>query len=74
MRVYKANGGNIKEYYKKLRSERKKEKRILELDEKLIYREKETYNAIDPDIMIDMPYTSRTDVRWPKDMLRASSF
>ncbi len=27
-----------------------------------------------PDIMIDMPYISRTDGRWLKDMLRASYF
>lgn len=74
MRVYKANGGSIKEYYRNTRSERKREKRILELDEKMINNVKRTYNNMDPDIMIDMPYISRTDGRWLKDMLKASYF
>lgn len=34
MRVYKANGGSIKEYYRKLRAERKRKEKILTLDEK----------------------------------------
>ena len=74
MRVYKANGGSIKEYYRNTRSERKREKRILELDEKMINNVKRTYNNMDPDIMIDMPYISRTDGRWLKGMLKASYF
>jgi len=61
MRVYKANGGSIKEYYRKLRAERKRKEKILELDEKMINSVKRTYNTMDPDIMIDMPYISRTD-------------
>ena len=36
MRAYKANGGSIKEYYRKVRAERKKEERILELDKKVV--------------------------------------
>ena len=74
MRVYKANGGSIKEYYRKLRTDRKKEEKVLELDEKIINGVKRTYNNIDPDIMTDMPYISRTEGRWLKDMLRASYF
>jgi uncharacterized protein YuzE len=74
MRVYKANGGSIKEYYRKLRSERKHEERILELDKKLINGVKRTYNTLDPDMMVDMPYISTTDGRWLKDMLKASYF
>ncbi len=34
MRVYKANDGSTKEYYRKLGSEIKREERILELIEK----------------------------------------
>ncbi len=74
MRAYKANGGSIKEYYRNLRSERKIEEKILELDEKIINSVKRTYNNINPDIMIDMPYISRTEGKWLKDMLRASYF
>lgn len=74
MRVYKANGGSIKEYYRKLRTDRKKEEKILELDEKVVNRVKRTYNNTDPDIMIDMPYISRTEGRWLKNMLKASCF
>lgn len=74
MRAYKANGGSIKEYYRKLRFERKREERILELDKRLINSVKRTYNTLDPDIMIDMPYISRTEGRWLKNMLRTSYF
>ncbi len=74
MRAYKANGGSIKEYYRKLRFERKREEKILELDKKLINSVKRTYNTLDPDIMIDMPYISRTEGRWLKNMLRTSYF
>ena len=74
MRTYKANGGNIKEYYRELRIEKKNEERILELDKKVINNVKRTYNNIDPDIMIDMPYISRTEGRWLHNMLRASNF
>lgn len=74
MRVYKANGGDIKEYYRNLRMERKTEERILELDEKVMNRIKRSYNNMDPDIMMDMPYVSRTEGRWLKDMLKASYF
>ena len=72
MGVYKANGGSIKEYYRRLRAERKKEERILELDKKIIKNIKRTFNTTDPDIMIDMPYTYRTDGRWLKNMLKSS--
>ncbi|MDD4528155.1 MAG: ISLre2 family transposase [Candidatus Margulisbacteria bacterium] len=72
MRAYKANGGSIKEYYRRLRAERKKEERILELDKKIIKNIKRTFNTTDPDIMIDMPYTYRTDGRWLKNMLKSS--
>lgn len=74
MRAYKANGGSIKKYYRKLRTQRKKEERILELDKKVVSRIKRAYNTTDPDIMIEMPYISRTDGRWLKDMLRSSGF
>jgi len=74
MRTYKANGGSIKEYYRKLRTERKKEEKRLKQDEKIINSIKRTYNNIDPDIMIDMPYISTTEGRWLKDMLKSSSF
>ena len=74
MRVYKANGGSIKEYYRKLRTDRKKEEKILELDKKVINGIKRTYSNIDPDIMTDMPYISRTEGRWLKNMLKASCF
>lgn len=74
MRTYKANGGSIKEYYRKTRIERKREEKILELDGKVTNRTKGTYKAIDPDLMIDMPYISRTDGRWLKNMLRTSNF
>lgn len=36
MRAYKANGGNIKEYYRNQRIENKIEERILELDKRVI--------------------------------------
>ncbi|TFZ39133.1 ISLre2 family transposase [Soehngenia longivitae] len=74
MRTYKANGGSIKEYYRKLRTERSKEEKKLKQDEKIINSIKRAYNNINPDIMIDMPYISRTEGRWLKDMLRSSSF
>ena len=74
MRTYKANGGSIKEYYRKLRAERKKEERILELDKKVVKDIKKTFNTIDPDIMIDMPYINRTDGRWLKNMINCSGF
>ena len=74
MRAYKANGGSIKEYYRNQRIEKKNEERILKLDKKVVNRVKRSYNNINPDIMIDMPYTSKTDGRWLKDMLSASSF
>jgi adenylate kinase len=74
MRTYKANGGSIKEYYRKLRAERKKEERILELDKKVVKDIKRTFNTIDPDIMIDMPYINRTDGRWLKNMINCSGF
>ncbi len=74
MRVYKASGGSIKEYYKKLRAERKSKERILELDEKLINNVRRTYNTLDTDIMIEMLYISRAEGRRLKDMLRASYF
>ncbi|SHD76538.1 ISLre2 family transposase [Schnuerera ultunensis] len=74
MRAYKANGGSIKEYYRNQRIEKKNEERILELDKRVTNRVKRTYNNIDPDIMIDMPYTSKTDGRWLKNMLSTSHF
>ncbi|SHD78541.1 conserved protein of unknown function [[Clostridium] ultunense Esp] len=40
----------------------------------MINNVKRTYNNMDPDIMIDMPYISRTDGRWLKGMLKASYF
>lgn len=74
MRAYKANGGSIREYYRNQRIEKKNEERILKLDKKVVNRVKRSYNNINPDTMIDMPYTSKTDGRWLKDMLSASSF
>lgn len=74
MRAYKANGGSIKEYYRNQRIEKKNEKRILKLDKKVVNRVKRSYNNIDPDIMIDIPYTSKTDGRWLKNMLSSSNF
>ncbi len=74
MRAYKANGGSIKEYYRKLRCEKNREKATLELDERVINNVKRTYNTTDPDMMIDLPYISKTQGRWLKDMLRSSSF
>jgi len=41
---------------------------------KIINKVKSIYNNIDPDAMIEMPYISRTEGRWLKDMLRNSSF
>ena len=74
MRAYRANGGSIKEYYRKTRTEREKEEKILELDEKITNKAKGTYKAIDPDLMIDMPYISRTDGKWLRNMLEISNF
>ena len=74
MRTYKANGGSIKEYYRNIRTKKKTEKRIIELDEKMINKVKSVYNNIDPDTMIDIPYITRTEGRWLKDMLKASYF
>jgi hypothetical protein len=74
MRAYKANGGDIKEYYRKQRSEKKIEERILELDKRVINRVKRTYNNINPDIMLDMPYTSTSDGKWLKNMIMSSGF
>ena len=74
MRAYKANGGSIKEYYRNLRIEKKNEERILELDKRVVNRVKRTYNNINPDIMIDMPYITKTEGRWLKNMLSNSSF
>jgi len=67
MRTYKANGGSIKEYYRKLRAERKNGRKNLELDKKLLKDIKRSFNTIDPDIMIDMQYINRTDGRWLKN-------
>lgn len=74
MRAYKANGGSIKEYYRNQRNEKKNKKRKLELDKRVVKRVKRSYININPDIMIDMPYTSKTDGRWLKDMLSVSVF
>ncbi len=74
MRAYKANGGSIKEYYRNQRIEKRNYKRVLELDKRVVNRVKRSYNNINPDIMIEMPYTSKTDGRWLKDMLSASTF
>jgi hypothetical protein len=74
LRAYKANGGSIKKYYRKLRTQRKKEQRIYNLDKKVVEKVKRTYNTTDPDKMIDMSYLSKTNGRWLKDMLKASSF
>lgn len=74
LRAYKANGGSIKKYYRNLRTQRKKEQRIYNLDKKVMERVKRTYNTTDPDGMIDMSYLSKTNGRWLKDMLKASSF
>ena len=74
LRAYKANGGSIKEYYRNLRTQRKKEQRIFNLDKKVVEKVKRTYNTTDPDEMIDMSYLSKTNGRWLKDMLKASSF
>jgi hypothetical protein len=74
MRAYKANGGSIKEYYRKVRAERKKEERILELDKKVVKDIKRTYNNVDPDMMIDMSFTYRTEGRWLKNMINCSGF
>ena len=71
-RIYAGYG--VLQTPRKVRSERKIEKRILELDEKMINRVKRTYNNMDPDIMMDMPYISTTDGRWLKSMLKASYF
>jgi hypothetical protein len=74
MRAYKANGGSIKEYYRKVRAERKKEERIIELDKKVVKDIKRTYNTVDPDMMIDMPFTYRTEGRWLRNMINCSGF
>ncbi len=74
MRAYKANGGDIKEYYRNQRIEKKIEERILELDKRVINRVKRTYNNINPDIMLDMPYTSTSDGKWLKNMIMSSGF
>ena len=74
MRAYKANGGSIKEYYRKVRAERKKEERILEFDEKVVNNIKGTFSNVDPDKMIDMPFTYRTEGRWLKNMISCSGF
>ena len=57
-----------------LRCEKNREKATLELDERVINNVKRTYNTTDPDMMIDLPYISKTQGRWLKDMLRSSSF
>ena len=74
MRTYKANGGKIKEYYSNLRIERKTEERISKLDKKVVNSFKRFYNTTDPDMMIDMPYISKTSGKWLKDMLKSSNF
>jgi len=74
MRAYKANGGSIKDYYRNQRIENKIEERILELDKRVINRVKRTYSNINPDIMLDMPYTTTTDGKWLKNMIMSSGF
>ncbi len=74
MRAYKANGGSIKEYYRNQRIEKKNEERILKLDKKVVNRVKKFYNNTEPDVMIDIPYTTTTDGRWLKNMLMSSGF
>jgi len=74
MRAYKANGGSIKEYYSKQRRENKKEEKLIKLDRRVNESKRRPYNTIDPDIMIDMSYTSKTDGRWLKGMLQSSGF
>lgn len=73
MRAFKANGGSIKEYYSNQRIERKKEKRVIELDKKVISGIRRTYNTTNPDTMIEMPYISKSDGKWLKSMLRNSA-
>ena len=74
MRAYKANGGSIREYYRNQRIEKKNEERILKLDKKVVNRVKKFYNNTEPDVMIDIPYTTTTDGRWLKNMLMSSGF
>lgn len=75
MRVYKANGGSIKEYYREARKSRKEEERIELLDMKIFSKGRnKKYATIDPDMMIEMPYTSKSDGKWLKNMFKASSF
>ena len=74
MRTYKANGGSIKDYFRKLRSARKIEERIINLDKKIVNRAKGFYNTTNPDTMVNLPLTSKTNGRWLKDMLKSSMF
>ncbi|NMA49828.1 MAG: hypothetical protein GX947_08725, partial [Tissierellia bacterium] len=74
LRAYKANGGSVKEYYRNQRIERKKEEKILELDKKVSKRVKQFYSTIDPDTMLDMPYTTTTDGKWLRNMIMSSGF
>ncbi len=74
MRAFKANGGSLKKYYKENRTKKRKEARILELDQRVVKNAKRKYNTIDPDIMIDMPYTYKTKGKWLKNMLNCSGF
>ena len=47
---------------------------ILKLDKKVVNRVKKFYNNTEPDVMIDIPYTTTTDGRWLKNMLMSSGF
>lgn len=69
MRAYKASGGNIKQYYRKQREEKNKEERILELDQKVLRRIKNNYKAIDPDKMIEIPYTLKVHIIQNRSLL-----
>lgn len=73
LRAYKASGGNIKEYYRKVRQRENKEKRVIKLDRKAIRRIKSKYTSIQPDTMIEMPLLSRREGSWLKDMLSFSA-
>ncbi len=56
MRAYKANGGSLKGYYRSLKAKRKAETRTVKFDKRVAQKIKRSYDTIDPDTMICMPY------------------
>lgn len=71
IRTYRANGGNLLDYYNELRKQTKKETAAIKLHKKTIGKASKGYfGSINPDTMIDMPVLINPEFKWLKDISR----